>query len=261
MAGQSTITAGQKDTHQRHAASGGSPAARRVVDLYRYSDRLHRWRLIRIKLTGKAGAVTFMSPPVDTRIRARLTAIVAVRRAQRRRHGRGDRLGPEIRPRCPSPSRGDHHGWRLDQDQRHPHDHQGQQGPPASVGLARRGRQRQGAPDQGRSRPASMARWRSRSSPPPPPPTSWSTSARRCWRPPSAAPLPLRSRADHNRPDRQCAGLRGRHRNWRTRPATRALAEIRPNPGHMSAFDRTNVGACWRDGDRWGRARPGPRPR
>ncbi len=38
-----------------------------MVELYRYSDRLQRWRLIRVKLTSKAGAVTFTVRPDITR--------------------------------------------------------------------------------------------------------------------------------------------------------------------------------------------------
>ena len=66
-AGQSTIKAGQKDTVSGTLLAAGDPAAGKVVDLYRYSDRLQRWRLIRVKLTSKAGAVTFTVRPGITR--------------------------------------------------------------------------------------------------------------------------------------------------------------------------------------------------
>lgn len=66
-AGTSTITGGQKDTISGTLTAGGGPAAKKVVDLYRYSDRLHRWRLIRIKLTSQSGTVTFHVEPWITR--------------------------------------------------------------------------------------------------------------------------------------------------------------------------------------------------
>ena len=66
-AGQSTIKAGQQDTVSGTLLAAGDPAAGKVVDLYRYSDRLQRWRLIRVKLTSKAGAVTFTVRPGVTR--------------------------------------------------------------------------------------------------------------------------------------------------------------------------------------------------
>jgi hypothetical protein len=62
-AAQSTIKAGQKDTISGTLLAGGNAAPGRAVGLYRYSDRLDRWRLIRIKLTGKSGAVTFAVHP------------------------------------------------------------------------------------------------------------------------------------------------------------------------------------------------------
>jgi len=66
-AAQSTIREGQRDTISGTLLAGGNPAAGRVVELYRYNDRAHRWRLIRIKLTGKTGAVTFTVHPYITR--------------------------------------------------------------------------------------------------------------------------------------------------------------------------------------------------
>ena len=66
-AGQPTVAAGQRDTVSGTLTSGGSPDPRRVVGLYRYSDRLHRWRLIRSKLTNQAGTVTFHVSPDVTR--------------------------------------------------------------------------------------------------------------------------------------------------------------------------------------------------
>lgn len=66
-AAQSTIRSGQKDTISGTLLAGGSPASGKVVELYRYSDRLHRWRIIRVKLTSKTGAVTFTVHPYLTR--------------------------------------------------------------------------------------------------------------------------------------------------------------------------------------------------
>ena len=66
-AGQSTIAAGQRDSISGTLTSGGSPEAHRVVGLYGYSDRLHRWRLVRIKLTSQAGTVMFDIRPAVTR--------------------------------------------------------------------------------------------------------------------------------------------------------------------------------------------------
>jgi hypothetical protein len=66
-AAQSTIRGGQKDTVSGTLLAGGSPASGKVVELYGYSDRLQRWRLIRVKLTGKTGAVTFTVQPYITR--------------------------------------------------------------------------------------------------------------------------------------------------------------------------------------------------
>jgi hypothetical protein len=67
MAGESTIKAGEKDGISGTLLAGSSPAVGRVVGLYRYSYRLRKWRLIRIKLTSKAGAVTFTVHPDITR--------------------------------------------------------------------------------------------------------------------------------------------------------------------------------------------------
>ena len=66
-AAQSTIKGGQKDTISGTLLAGGSPASGKVVELYRYNDRLQRWRLIRVKLTSKTGAVTFTIHPYVTR--------------------------------------------------------------------------------------------------------------------------------------------------------------------------------------------------
>ena len=38
-----------------------------MVELKRYNDRLKQWRLIRVKLTSKTGAVTFTVQPGITR--------------------------------------------------------------------------------------------------------------------------------------------------------------------------------------------------
>jgi 5-hydroxyisourate hydrolase-like protein (transthyretin family) len=66
-AAQATIKGGQKDTISGTLLAGGSPASGKVVELYRYNDRLQRWRLIRVKLTSKTGAVTFTIHPYVTR--------------------------------------------------------------------------------------------------------------------------------------------------------------------------------------------------
>lgn len=66
-ASQSTIAAGQRDSISGTLLAGGSPAAHRVVELERYNDRLHGWRPVRIKLTNRAGAVTFAVRPATTR--------------------------------------------------------------------------------------------------------------------------------------------------------------------------------------------------
>jgi 5-hydroxyisourate hydrolase-like protein (transthyretin family) len=66
-AAESTIKAGQKDTVSGTLLAAGNPAAGKVVELYRYNDRLQRWRLIRVKLTSKTGAVTFTVDPYSTR--------------------------------------------------------------------------------------------------------------------------------------------------------------------------------------------------
>jgi hypothetical protein len=65
-AAQSTIAAGQRDRISGTLLAGGSPAAHRVVVLERYNDRLKKWRPIRIKLTSKAGTVTFSGRPAVT---------------------------------------------------------------------------------------------------------------------------------------------------------------------------------------------------
>ena len=67
MAGESTIKPGEKDSIGGTLLADGSPAAGRVVELYRYNNRLDRWRLMRIKLTNKTGAVTFTVHPYITR--------------------------------------------------------------------------------------------------------------------------------------------------------------------------------------------------
>ena len=65
--GQSTIAAGQQDSISGTLTSSGSPEPHRVVDLYRYSQRLNRWRLIRAKVTNQAGTVKFDVRPGVTR--------------------------------------------------------------------------------------------------------------------------------------------------------------------------------------------------
>jgi 5-hydroxyisourate hydrolase-like protein (transthyretin family) len=62
-AAQSTIAAGQRDTITGTLTAGGKPAAGKVVELYAYSSRLHKWRPVRIKRTSSSGAVTFTARP------------------------------------------------------------------------------------------------------------------------------------------------------------------------------------------------------
>jgi 5-hydroxyisourate hydrolase-like protein (transthyretin family) len=66
-AAQSTIAAGQQDTITGTLTAGGKPAAGKVVELYAYSSRLHKWRPVRIKRTSSSGAVTFTARPARTR--------------------------------------------------------------------------------------------------------------------------------------------------------------------------------------------------
>ena len=66
-AGRPAIKAGERDTISGTLLAGGNPAASRVVELYRYNDERRRWRLVRIKLTGKDGTVTFTVRPGVTR--------------------------------------------------------------------------------------------------------------------------------------------------------------------------------------------------
>jgi hypothetical protein len=66
-AGESTIKGGDKDSISGTLLAGGSPAAHRVVELYRYNSQSQKWRPVRIKLTSTAGAVTFTVRPAVTR--------------------------------------------------------------------------------------------------------------------------------------------------------------------------------------------------
>jgi hypothetical protein len=66
-AGESTVKAGEKDSISGTLLADGGPARGKAVGLYRYNYQLERWRLIRIKLTSKAGAVTFTVRPEITR--------------------------------------------------------------------------------------------------------------------------------------------------------------------------------------------------
>jgi hypothetical protein len=66
-AGRPAIKAGERDTISGTLLAGANPAANRVVELYRYNDQRRKWRLVRIKLTGQTGAVTFTVRPGITR--------------------------------------------------------------------------------------------------------------------------------------------------------------------------------------------------
>jgi hypothetical protein len=66
-AAESTVKPGEKDKISGTLLASGSPAGSKVIDLYRYSNRLNKWRLIKIKLTSNAGTVTFTVQPDITR--------------------------------------------------------------------------------------------------------------------------------------------------------------------------------------------------
>lgn len=66
VAGESTIAVGQRDTVSGTLRADGAAPGHRVVDLYRYSSRLNRWRLVRIKETSAAGSVQFTVSPLIT---------------------------------------------------------------------------------------------------------------------------------------------------------------------------------------------------
>lgn len=65
-ASDSTISIGQTDTVSGTLQADGAAPGHRVVELYRYSSRLNRWRLVRIKETNANGSVQFTVRPLDT---------------------------------------------------------------------------------------------------------------------------------------------------------------------------------------------------
>jgi hypothetical protein len=65
-AGESTSPIGRKDTVSGTLQAGGAAPGHRAVELYRYSARLNRWRLVRIKETNAAGRVQFTVSPLAT---------------------------------------------------------------------------------------------------------------------------------------------------------------------------------------------------
>src|ERR1700722_17180965 len=65
-AAESTIAIGQKDTISGTLQANGAAPGHRVVELYRYSARLNRWRVVRIKETNANGSVQFTVRPLDT---------------------------------------------------------------------------------------------------------------------------------------------------------------------------------------------------
>jgi hypothetical protein len=65
-ASESTISIGQTDTITGTLQANGTAAAHRKVGLLRYSARLHRWRVVRVKETDANGAVQFTVRPLDT---------------------------------------------------------------------------------------------------------------------------------------------------------------------------------------------------
>jgi hypothetical protein len=66
-AAQLVIRAGQQDSISGTLLASGSPAGAKVVELYRFNDKLRTWRPLRIKVTSTAGAVTFKVRPGITR--------------------------------------------------------------------------------------------------------------------------------------------------------------------------------------------------
>jgi 5-hydroxyisourate hydrolase-like protein (transthyretin family) len=66
-AARTTGQAGQPDSISGTLTADGKPAAGKVVELYAYSDRQHKWRPARIKKTSATGEVTFAGRPVKTR--------------------------------------------------------------------------------------------------------------------------------------------------------------------------------------------------
>jgi hypothetical protein len=66
VAGESTITIGQKDTVSGTLQANGTAPGHRVVELLRYDARQNRWRVARIKETNANGSVRFTVRPLDT---------------------------------------------------------------------------------------------------------------------------------------------------------------------------------------------------
>jgi 5-hydroxyisourate hydrolase-like protein (transthyretin family) len=66
-AAQASVAAGQPDGISGTLTAGGKPAAGKVVELYAYSDRLHKWRPVRVRRTSESGEVTFTGRPAKTR--------------------------------------------------------------------------------------------------------------------------------------------------------------------------------------------------
>jgi hypothetical protein len=65
-ASESTISTGQQDTVSGTLQASGTAAGHRKVGLLRYSARLNRWRLVRVKETSADGSVQFTVRPLDT---------------------------------------------------------------------------------------------------------------------------------------------------------------------------------------------------
>jgi hypothetical protein len=65
-ASESTISVGQQDTVSGTLQANGAAAGHRKVGLLRYSARLNRWRLVRVKETDANGSVQFTVRPLDT---------------------------------------------------------------------------------------------------------------------------------------------------------------------------------------------------
>jgi hypothetical protein len=65
-ASKSTISIGQQDTVSGTLQASGTAAGHRKVGLLRYSARLNRWRLVRVKETDANGSVQFTVRPLDT---------------------------------------------------------------------------------------------------------------------------------------------------------------------------------------------------
>lgn len=63
---KSTVPAGRLDVISGTLATGGAPAGRRIVELYRYNPKTKKWFPARVNFTRKGGAVRFLIRPLAT---------------------------------------------------------------------------------------------------------------------------------------------------------------------------------------------------